>query len=201
MSLRRQRGSCTEGGGQQGPSQKGGEKTDGVGEPSQTWIPSKRPSGTPEVGSQWFICQNTVCSLVISSGQNPRGNLHWPHCPGALCSQGVWSACPHSSRSLRSRKAQQTAAHETLLQAFDSIVAVVQLLTCVQLSATPWTAAHQASLSFIISQSLLKLMSIELVMPSNHLILFRPLVLLPSIFPSIRVFSNDLALHIRWPEY
>ena len=107
----------------------------------------------------------------------------------------------HSSRSLRSRKAQQTAAHETLLQAFDSIVAVVQLLTCVQLSATPWTAAHQASLSFIISQSLLKLMSIELVMPSNHLILFRPLVLLPSIFPSIRVFSNDLALHIRWPEY
>ena len=94
MSLRRQRGSCTEGGGQQGPSQKGGEKTDGVGEPSQTWIPSKRPSGTPEVGSQWFICQNTMCSLVISSGQNPRGNLHWPHCPGALCSQGVWSACP-----------------------------------------------------------------------------------------------------------
>ena len=66
---------------------------------------------------------------------------------------------------------------------------------------TPWTAACQASLSFIISQSLLKLMSIESVMPSNHLILCRSLLLLPSIFPSIRVFSNESALHIRWPKY
>ena len=64
---------------------------------------------------------------------------------------------------------------------------------------TPWTAARQASLST--SWSLLKLMSIELVMPSNHLVLFRPLLLLPSIFPSIRVFSNELALRIRWPKY
>ena len=68
-------------------------------------------------------------------------------------------------------------------------------------SATPWTTGHQASLSFTISQSLLKLMSIELVMPSNHLIPCRPHLLLPSIFPSIRVFSNGSALHIRWPEY
>ena len=66
---------------------------------------------------------------------------------------------------------------------------------------TPWTAARQASLSFIISRSLLKLMSIESMMPSNHLILCRPLLLLPSIFPSIRVFSNELALYIRWPKY
>ena len=66
---------------------------------------------------------------------------------------------------------------------------------------TPWTAAHQASLSITISRSLLKLMSIELVMPSNHLILCRPLLLLPSIFPSIKVFSNESALHIRWPKY
>ena len=66
---------------------------------------------------------------------------------------------------------------------------------------TPWTAACQASLSFTISQSLLKLMSIELVMPSNHLILCHPLLLPPSIFPSIRVFSNESALHIRWPKY
>ena len=65
---------------------------------------------------------------------------------------------------------------------------------------TLWTAAHQASLPFPISQSLLKLMSIESVTPSNHLILCRPL-LLPSIFPSIRVFSNESALHIRWPKY
>ena len=67
-------------------------------------------------------------------------------------------------------------------------------------SATPWTAALQASLSITNSQSLFKLMSIESVMPSNHLILCCPLLLLSSVFPSIRVFSNELALHIRWPE-
>ena len=66
---------------------------------------------------------------------------------------------------------------------------------------TPWTAARQASLSITNSWSLLKLMSIELVMPSNHLILCCPLLLLPSIFPSIRVFSNESVLHIRWPKY
>ena len=65
----------------------------------------------------------------------------------------------------------------------------------------PWTAVHQASLSSNNTRSLLKLMSIELVMPSNHLILCRPLLLLPSIFPNIRVFSNESALHIRWPNY
>ena len=66
---------------------------------------------------------------------------------------------------------------------------------------TPWTAAHQASLSFTISWGLFKLMSIESVMPSNHLVLCCPLLLLPSIFPSIRVFSNESGLHIRWPKY
>ena len=66
---------------------------------------------------------------------------------------------------------------------------------------TPWTAARQASLSFTISLSSLKLMSIESVRPSNHLILYSPLLLLPSIFPSIRIFSNELALCIRWPKY
>ena len=73
----------------------------------------------------------------------------------------------------------------------------VQLLSYVGLFVTPWTAAHHASLSFIISWSLLKLMSIGSVMPSNHLILCRPLLLVPSVFPSIRVFSNEWALHIR----
>ena len=80
------------------------------------------------------------------------------------------------------------------------VVFIVQLLNRVQLFATPWTAARQASLSFTISQSLLKLMSIELLMPSNHLILCRPLLLLPSIFSSIQVFSNDLAVCIRSPR-
>ena len=77
----------------------------------------------------------------------------------------------------------------------------VQLLSHAQLFATPWTSACQAYLSFTISQSLLKLMSIEQVMPSNHLVLCRPLLFLPSIFPSIGVFSNESALHIRWPTY
>ena len=76
-----------------------------------------------------------------------------------------------------------------------------QLLSCVQLFATPWIAAYQASLSITHSQSLRKLMSIELVMPSNHLILYRPLLLPPSIFPNIRVFSNESVLRFRWPKY
>ena len=66
---------------------------------------------------------------------------------------------------------------------------------------TPWTAAHQASLSITNSLSLLKLMSTELVMPSNHLILCHPLILLPSIFPRIKVFSSESVIHIRWPKY
>ena len=75
------------------------------------------------------------------------------------------------------------------------------MLSHVRLFATSWTAAHQASLSVTNSQSLLKLMSIESVMPHNHLILCHPLLLLPSIFPSMRVFSNESVLHIRWPKY
>ena len=76
-----------------------------------------------------------------------------------------------------------------------------QSLNHVQLLVTPWTAARQASLSFIVPQNLLKLMSIGPVMPSNHLILFRPLLLLPLIFPSIRDFSDESVLCIKWPEY
>ena len=79
-------------------------------------------------------------------------------------------------------------------------IVVVQSLSRVQLFVTPWTAACPTSLSFIISQSLLKLISIESVMPSNHLILCHPL-LLPAIFPNIRVFSYESVLHIMWPKY
>ena len=82
-----------------------------------------------------------------------------------------------------------------------SCIFVVQSLRCVRLFETPWTAACQASLSFAISQSLFKLMSIELVMPSNHLIVFNPSFFLPSIFPSIKVFSNELFVCLRWPKY
>ena len=81
------------------------------------------------------------------------------------------------------------------------MISSVQSLSCVRLFVTPWTATHQASLSITNSKSLLKFMSIVLVMPSNHLILCRPLLLLPSNFPSIRVFSSKSVLQIRWPKY
>ena len=81
------------------------------------------------------------------------------------------------------------------------IFVIVHLLSSVQLFETPWTAAHLASLSFTIYQSLLKLMSIESVMPSNHLILCHPLLLLPSIFPSILVVSKELTPYISWSKY
>ena len=80
-------------------------------------------------------------------------------------------------------------------------VQLVQLLSCVQLFATPWTAAQEASLSIANSWSSLKLMYIESVMPFNHLILCCPLLLLPSNFPSIMVFSSESVLHIKWPKY
>ena len=76
----------------------------------------------------------------------------------------------------------------------------IHLLSCAQLFAIPWTAAHQTSLSITNSQSLLKLMSIESVMPFSHLILCHPLLFLPSIFPNISIFSSESALHIRWPK-
>ena len=87
-----------------------------------------------------------------------------------------------------------------MLQCLNTVCSV-QLLSCVWLLVIPWTAAHQVSPSITNSQRLLKLMSINSVMPSNHLILCRPLLLTSSIFPSIRVFSKESALHIRWPRY
>ena len=92
-------------------------------------------------------------------------------------------------------------AHESMLNITNHQFSSVQSLSCVRLFATPWTAARQASLSITNSQSLLKLMSIESVMPSNHLILCRPLLLPPSILPSNRVFSSESVLRIRWPKY
>ena len=89
---------------------------------------------------------------------------------------------------------------ERLYKGF-SLLSSVQLLSRFLLFATPWTAAHQASLSFTISQSLLKFMSIESLMPSNHLILCLPLLLLSSVILSIRIFSSESALHISWPTY
>ena len=89
---------------------------------------------------------------------------------------------------------------EKTASVFATFISSVQSLSHVRLFATPWTVACQASLSIINFWSLLKLMSIELIMPSNHLIFCHPLLLPPSISPSIRVFSNESALHIRWPK-
>ena len=96
---------------------------------------------------------------------------------------------------------QLTYSLEIVLCTQISQFSSVQSLRCVCLFATPWTAAHQASLSITNSRSLLKLMSIESVMPSSHLIHCRPLLLLPPIPPSIRVFSNESTLCMRWPKY
>ena len=94
-----------------------------------------------------------------------------------------------------------TGVQQIVTQYYKSTISSVQSLSCDRLFATQWTAAHQASLPITNSQSLPKLMSIELVMPSYHLFLCCPVLLLPSVFPSIRVFSNESALHIRWPKY
>ena len=126
--------------------------------------------------------------------------MHRCWCPGInlviihghpLCS------CPGSSPGVSLDLAVETNEDLKLPSQFSS----VQSLSHVQLFATPWTAACQASLSITNSRSLLKFMSITLAMPSNRLILCRPLLLPPSIFPSIKVFSNESILHIRWPKY
>ena len=114
-----------------------------------------------------------------------------PPCPSPLCPK-VCSL----SRSLLC-----CPASRIISTVFLDSISSVQSLRCVWLFVTLWTAVHQASLSITNSWSLLKLISIELVMPSNHLILCHPLLLPPSIFSSIRVFSNESALHIRWPKY
>ena len=123
-------------------------------------------------------------SLQDKFGQSLFGKKFKPHCQMAFSS--IWEVILSIERDPISD-----------VQSIRS----VQSLSRVQLFVTSWNVAHQASLSITNSQSLLKLKSIESVMPSNHLILCRPLLLLPSIFPSIRVFSSESALHIRWPKY
>ena len=124
----------------------------------------------------------------------PRGVLRaGPPSLLSLCRDRTWPlpAAPRPSHL------SWSASREPQIQGSSS----VQSLSCVPLFPTPWTAAHQASLSFTNSQSLLKLMSIKSVMPSNHLTLCHPFLFPLSIFPSIRVFSSESALRIRWPKY
>ena len=121
-----------------------------------------------------------------------RPSLPWQHTPPV----DMLSCTINLIRSVPSSKCQVPVSLVVVVA-----VVVVQLLSHVWLFLTPWTAAHQAFLFFTISWSLLKLMSIESMMPSKHLILCCPLLLLPSIFPSIKVFSNNSALRIRWAKY
>ena len=125
---------------------------------------------------------------IPGSGRSPGGRNGSPFHYSCLKNLGGGEGCSPAQRGHR-------YAHGWFT--FSS----VQSLSRVQLFATPWTVAHQASLSITNSWSLPKPMSIESVMPSNHLILCQSLLLLTSIFPSIRVFSNESALHIRWPKY
>ena len=112
-----------------------------------------------------------------------------------------WDAgTPPGWRPVTPRGPKHQVAEVQLCCSVLTVVVVIQLLSRVWLLATPWTAAHQAPLSSTISWSLLKSVSTESVMLSSHLTLYHPLLLMPSIFPSIRVFSNELALHIRWPK-
>ena len=122
--------------------------------------------------------------------------------PGSSHSPSSTGSClRRAARELPGEGRPGDARSGTWLTSTSLLFSSVQLLIHVRLFATPWTAARQASLSTTNSRSLLKLMSFKSMMPSSHLILCRPLFLLPSIFPSIRVFSSESVLHIRWPEY
>ena len=134
-------------------------------------------------GTEWGVWLETASERKQGRVARPPNS-----CLGAECPQG--SLTQHMAVA-------QTAG---IVPLHSSLFVVVQLLSCVRFFVTLWTAAHQASLSFTIFQSLLKLMSFESVMPSKHLVLCHPL-LLPPIFPSIRVFFNGSALCIRRPKY
>ena len=143
-------------------------------------------------------CEDTARKLekeMATHSGTLAWKIQWTEKPGRL--QSMWSQ--------RVGHNWATSLHFTSEGPYPAVVtvhcSVTQSLSLIGLFATPWTAASQASLSFTISLSLLRLMCIESVMPSNHLILCHPLLLLPSICPCIRVFSNEMALHIRWPKY
>ena len=160
-----------------------------------TWLVSKTPSSTFTI-AHWTLPPESHRHLeFISSGGNSLINLQIFSIFFFVCYLKI--ALP----TLLPKPELWTLILTFLPSFLFYIISSVQSLGGVQLFATPWIAACPTSLSITNSQSLPKLMSIESVMPSNHLILCRPLLLLPSIFPSIRVFSDESALRIRWPKY
>ena len=150
--------------------------------------------------AQWVVLCECVSLSVMSSSSQPHGKVH-------SLSLSLWNRflpflpVETGAACIPINFLIENGVMATLDFQGSAQFSSVQSLSRVRLFATPWTEAHQASLSITNSQSLFKLMSIESVMPFNHLILCRPLLLLPSIFPSIRVFSNESILHIRWPKY
>ena len=152
----------------------------------------------------WVILELPLILKKIHSPQNIKTNEQGVRAHKKTTKdEGMHEAGQVEKEGLRrdavNWKAHYSEEHEAKNSA--SVFSSVQLLRHVQLFATPWTAAYQASLSITNSQSLLKLVSIEFVMPSNYLILCHSLLLPTTIFPSIRVFSKESALHIRWPKY
>ena len=141
-----------------------------------------------------FFCSPVHRQMVLCAWLTPSSQHLW-------LMSWVWQhwnwSIPSSTRQVQSGKFTLGCSSGVRLSFF----VVVQSLSCVQLFETPWTASCQAPLSLTISRNLLKFMYVESVMPSNHLFLCHPLLLLPSIFSSIRVFSHESALHIRWPKY
>ena len=152
------------------------------------------PTYLDSFGCPVFICkQNSLQFFLILNFTSM--DSYGMHSSGTyFCHSVVWFLDSANMMHL-------VLVHSSSLLCSIPLFSSVQSLSHVWLFATPWTAARQASLSITNSWSLLKLMSIELVMPSNHLILCFPLLLLPSIFPSIRVFSSESVLRIRWPKY
>ena len=175
---------------QQGQNHSQNNPTYRLGRSWQLWVPHGQTIGQPLLVSP-DLCNNkkqnkTPRSLGFVNWGLTWITLRFTSDQTLWAGNGWWPRC--LSKTLTSQRGGLVSQ-------------AVQLLSCVQLFATPWITAHQASLSIINSQSPPKPMSIELVMPSNHLILCCPLLLLPSIFPSIRVFSNESAHRMRWPKY
>ena len=146
--------------------------------------------------------------LITESGGSPGEGNGYPFqysCLESSMDRGAWWATVHEvlmSIGLEARLLTLNSYPDiNCISWISNFVVAVQLLSHVQLFVIPWTTAYQASLSFTISWSLLKLVSTESMMPFNHLILCCPLLLLPSIFPSIMIFSNESGLCIRWPKY
>ena len=191
------------------------ERTDAEAETPILWPPDAKNwliGKDLEAGKDWRQEEKGMTENEMVGWNHQLNGHEFEQAPGDGEGQGSlgccspWGAKESDMTEWLNNKKNQGATYKGKLTKYPSfakihIVVVVQLLSHVRLFATPWTAAPQASLSFTISWSLLKFISIDLVMPSNYLILCCPLLLLPSIFPGVMVFSKESVLYIRWLKY